>query len=230
MNADIDKIYTIAPPKDTRGFFDPARTRELVKDYTLAGFKHALNKIESADYKLHVKDIEMDRTKRFSLKEQKDAVLSRKDLTIPIKGTFTLVDKKTGNVVDEKKTTVAHVPYVTDRNTVILNGSEYIVTNQQRLKPGVYTRIKASGEVEAHVNVQSGTGIGGKVLFHADKAMFVYQVGTTQIKLYGLLHDLGVSDDAMKQAWGNEIFLRNKQGYEGNEIDKMYGKVFIYDK
>ena len=53
-------------------------------------------------------------------------------------------------------------------------------------------------------------------------------VGTSQIKLYGLLHDLGVPDDTMKDAWGNEIFLKNKMGYVGDEVEKFYGKIFHY--
>jgi DNA-directed RNA polymerase beta subunit len=227
LNNNIKNLYDLEPPEHTRGFFDPIKTRQLINDYVLKQFQHSLNKIETPDLKLDVSDIHLvDPNKKFSFKEQKDAILERKDLTLPIKGTFKLIDKKTGKVLEEKKTTIAHIPYITDRNTAVLNGSEYIVTNQQRLKPGVYTRIKESGEVEAHVNVKSGTGVGGKVIFHSDKAIFVYQIGTTQIKLYGLLHDLGVSDSDIEKAWGHEIYLRNKASYEGNEIDKFYHKIF----
>ncbi len=104
-----------------------------------------------------------------------------------------------------------------------------LVSNcQQRLKPGIYHRIKESGEIEAHINVKSGTGLGGKILFHPDTAIFVLQAGTTQIKLYGLLKDLGVGDSEMEKAWGSEIFQKNKSGYDGKEIDKYYQKVFKY--
>jgi DNA-directed RNA polymerase beta subunit len=137
-----------------------------------------------------------------------------------------MIDKNTGKIVDEKTTTIATIPWVTERNTCILNGSEYVTTGQQRLKPGIYSRIKESGEAEAHVNVAPGSGFGGKVIFYPDRALFVYQVGTTQIKLYGLLHDLGVPDSDMEKAWGKEIFLKNKMSYKGNEIDKFYTKVF----
>lgn len=218
-------------PDHCRSFYDPEKTRKWLADTAIEGFNHALNKINSPGYKLHVKDIHIPEGKgNFSLKEQKQAIMDKGDLTLPIKGTFQLLDKATGQVLDEKKTTIAHLPFVTERNTVIFNGSEYLVTNQQRLKPGVYTRIRESGEAEAHVNVKSGTGVGGKLLFHAEKAVFTFEVGTSQIKLYGLLHDLGVPDSAMKQAWGEEIFLKNKATYDGTEIDKFYGKIFKYDK
>jgi DNA-directed RNA polymerase beta subunit len=230
MNTDISKLYDLALPVDTRGFFDPKKTSHWLKEYALDAFNKSLNKIETPDYKLKVQDLRItEPEKPVSLKEQKEAILERKDLTIPVKGTFQLIDKKTGHVVDEKKTTVAHLPYVTERNTIILNGSEYITTHQQRLKPGVYTRIKESGEAEAHVNVLPGTGVGGKIIFYPDKALFVYQVGTTQIKLYGLLKELGISEEQMQKAWGAEIFTRNKAAYEGNEFDKFYSKIFKYE-
>lgn len=224
-------IELMAPklPSNTRKFFDPDKLREWVKADAKEAFQKKLNKLETPDYKLHVKDVDFhDGDKRFSFKEQKDAILERRDLALPLRGTFQLEHKPTGKIIAEKKTIIAQVPYITERNTAILNGSEYIIINQQRLKPGVYTRIKETGEAEAHVNVKPGTGLGGKIIFHPEKALFIYVVGTTQIKLYGLLHDLGVSDESMKEAWGNEIFLKNKMQYGGDEVDKFYNKVFKY--
>lgn len=218
-------------PEHTRGFYDPEKLRHLVTETAKVSYQEALNKIETENFKLRVKDIAFDKTKlHYTYKDQKEAVLKREDLVSPLRGTFELIDKRTGKVVDEKKTIIASIPYITDRNTTVLNGSEYIVINQQRLKPGVYTRIKESGEAEAHVNVKSGTGFGGKIIFYPEKALFVYNVGTTQIKLYGLMKDLGVPDSSMEAAWGKEIFDKNKAHYEGTEIDKLYSKIFMYDK
>lgn len=216
-------------PKGTRHFYDPDKLREWVKENAKKAFTHKLNTIESNDYKLQCKDIDYaDADKHFSLEEQKHALLEKRDLSYPLKGTFELIDKKTGNVVDTKKTIIAQIPYVTPRNTTILNGSEYITIHQQRLKPGVYTRIKETGEAEAHVNVKPGTGLGGKIVFHPEKALFVFEVGTTQIKLYGLLKGLGVSDDAMEKAWGKEVFLKNKLSYGGDELDKFHSRIFVF--
>lgn len=216
-------------PKHTRHFFDPDTTKKWVKDNAKNAFVHKLNTIESNDFKLHVKDIEYhDEHKVYSPEEQKQALLEKRDLSYPLKGTFQLIDKKTGNVLDEKRTIIAQIPYVTPRNTTILNGSEYITINQQRLKPGIYTRIKETGEAEAHVNIKPGTGLGGKVVFHPEKALFVYELGTTQIKLYGLLKGLGISDSQMESAWGHEVFLKNKLAYGGDELDKFHARVFTY--
>jgi DNA-directed RNA polymerase beta subunit len=211
----------------TRAFFDPEKLRSWVTESVKSAFEKKLNSLETDQYKLVVKNMNFDDpNKKFSFKEQKQAILEKRDLVLPLRAEFQLVDKKTDEVIDKKKTLVANVPYVTERNTVILNGSEYLPINQQRLKAGIFTRVKETGEAEAHVNVIPGTGMGGRVVFHPDKGIFVYVVQSTQIKLYGLLRDLGVPEADMERAWGKELLLRNKQAYEGNELDKLYAKIF----
>jgi DNA-directed RNA polymerase beta subunit len=226
MNTDINPLYSLPLPKHIRGFFDPDKAREWVHTKALSAFQKKLNKIESPAYRLKVTDLSLTIPKTPpSYAEQNKALMENKDITNPLRGTFQMIDKKTGKVIDTKTTTIAHIPWLTDRNTVILNGSEYVVSAQQRLKPGVYTRVKESGEIEAHVNVVPGTGQGGKIIFYPDKALFVYMVGSTQIKLYGLLKELGISDMEMEKAWGKEILFKNKEQYAGNELDKFYKKV-----
>lgn len=229
MQIDHSQFFDAPLPDNVRGFFDPEKTRKWLQENTIKGFEQYLSKVETPNFKLRVKNVHFENPdKHFSLKEQQNALQEKHDLTMPVKGTVELIDKRTNQVTEAKTLTLAHVPWVTDRNTVVYNGTEYSTTNQQRLKPGVYTRIRDTGEAEAHVNVQAGTGTGGKMIFYPDKALFVYQVGTTKIKLYGLLKDLGVSDSQMEEAWGKEIFAKNKQAYEGTEIDKMYDKIFNY--
>lgn len=230
MNNHIDPLYALPLPNFARGFFDPEKTRSWINDRVQSAFQKHLNNIESPAYRLRVKDVEVHAPEKPpTFHEQNKALMEKRDITYPVRGTFEMVDKKTGKVVDKKTTTIAHVPWLTERNTTILNGSEYVVSAQQRLKPGVYTRIKESGEAEAHVNVVPGTGVGGKVIFYPDRALFVYQVGTTQIKLYGLLRELGISDSELEQAWGKEILAKNKAQHAGNELDKFYSKVIGKD-
>ena len=227
MNTRINPLYDLPLPEHIRGWFDPLKTRKWVNENALSAFQKALNNIESPAYRLKVTDIKLhEPEKPLSYADQSKAIMEKKDITVPLRGTFQMIDKKTGKVIDKKTTTIAHIPWITERNTTILNGSEYVLSGQQRLKPGVYTRIKESGEAEAHVNVLPGTGVGGKIIFLPDRALFVYQVGTTQIKLYGLLRDLGISDGDMEKAWGKEIFLKNKASYTGGEVEKFYDKIF----
>ena len=230
MNTNIDNLYEVPVPGHVRGCFDPVKTRDWIHEKTLAAFQKHLNKVESPAYRLKVTNIHYEHPKAPpTYKEQNRAIMEKRDITTPLRGTFEMIDKKTGRVLDTKTTTIASIPWLTERNTSILNGSEYLMNLQQRLKPGVYTRIRDSGEAEAHVNVVPGTGVGGKVIFFPDRALFVYQVGSTQIKLYGLLKELGISDAEMEKAWGKDILEKNKKLSTGSELEKFYSKVIGND-
>jgi len=152
-----------------------------------------------------------------------DLLFDRKPLSYALSEISCSIDQ-TGEKRFAKHRTVYDIE-VQDNHNYFING--VLVSNcQQRLKPGVYSRIKESGEAEAHINVLPGTGFGGKIIFYPEKAQFVYMVGSTQIKLYGLLKDLGVSDGSMRSAWGEEIFNRNRADYTGTEIEKLHDKIF----
>lgn len=227
MNTDISGLYSLPPLEHARGFFDPEKTNKWIKEYAVSAFEHKLNKLESNDFQMKVTDVHVhEPEKKPSWAEQKKASLNRNDLSYKVKGTVELIDKKTGKPVDKKTVTLANIPFVTERNSSMYNGSEYVTTCQQRLKPGVYARVKENGELDAHVNVKSGTGMTGHVSLQPSTGLFNYKLGTTQIKLYGLLRGLGMPDAQIEEAWGTEIYLKNKNGYDGNEISKAHDKIF----
>jgi DNA-directed RNA polymerase beta subunit len=185
-------------------------------------FGKKLNAIETQDFKLNVKNLSIGEHK-ITTSEQKKAVLEKKDLTVPLKGTVELIHKPSGKVVETKSTTIAHVPYVTNHNTVIYNGSEYENVNQQRLLPGIYSRIRQDGIPESHINPEARTGQSARIMFLPDKQIFIIMIKNSQVKLYGVLKDLGISDGTMKAAWGEKIYNANRMLYNGDEIDKLYG-------
>lgn len=209
------------PPKHTRAFFDPEKLRHMLFDTAVESFGKKINAIETQDYKLNVKNLKMDVPKVTS-SMQKKLVLEKKDLTAPLKGTVELIHKSSGKVLESKNTTLAHIPYVTNHNTVIYNGSEYEAVNQQRLLPGIYSRIRQDGIPEAHINPEARTGQAARILFLPEKQLFVLMVRNSQVRLYGILKDMGVSDNMMKDAWGEQILSSNRMQYKGDEIDKLY--------
>jgi DNA-directed RNA polymerase beta subunit len=210
------------PPKNTRAFFDPEKLRHMLFDTAVNSFGKKINMIETLDYKLRARDLRMD-VPHIPVSQQKQAVLEKKDLTVPLKGTIDLIHKPSGKVMESKHTTIANIPYVTGHNTVIYNGSEYEGVNQQRLLPGIYSRIRQDGIPEAHINPEARTGLTTRILFLPDTQLFIMMVRNSQIKLYGVLKDLGISDSAMRTAWGEAIYNANRMTYTGSEIDKLYG-------
>jgi DNA-directed RNA polymerase beta subunit len=210
------------PPKNTRALFDPLKLRQMLFDTAATSFSNKLNTIETQDYKLKARNIKVDFVP-ISTTAQKKAVLEKKDLTVPLKGTIDLIHKPSGKVIESKTTTIAQIPYVTNHNTVIYNGSEYESVNQQRLLPGIYSRIRQDGIPEAHINPEARTGQSARILFLPDKQLFVLMVKNSQVKLYGILKDLGLGDSAIKTAWGEKIFNANRMFYTGDEVEKLYG-------
>ena len=176
-------------PKDTRNLYDPFNLRKMLFNTAVDAFGKKLNAIETQDFKLNVKNLSIGEHK-ITTSEQKKAVLEKKDLTVPLKGTVELIHKPSGKVVETKSTTIAHIPYVTNHNTVIYNGSEYENVNQQRLLPGIYSRIRQDGIPEAHINPEARTGQSARIMFLPDKQIFIIMIKNSQVKLYtcGLIH------------------------------------------
>ena len=208
------------PPKHTRAFFDPEKLRHMLFDTAVESFGKKINAIETQDYKLNVKNLKMD-IPNVTSTMQKKLVLEKKDLTAPLKGTVELIHKASGKVIESKNTTLAQIPYVTNHNTVIYNGSEYEAVNQQRLLPGIYSRIRQDGIPEAHINPEARTGQAARILFLPEKQLFVLMVRNSQVRLYGILKDMGMSDNMLKDAWGEQILNSNRMQYKGDEVDKL---------
>ena len=203
------------------------RKSRVKKQNSKKGFEKNLNKIETDKHKLVLKDLAYKDTATIGNSEGvQKAVLEQRDITAPLTGTFQLIDKSTGGVVDEKKTVVAHIPYVTNRNSTIYGGSEYISAVQSRLRSGAYTRVQDNGLLEGQINPAGGMQM--HVTFHPETAMFTLKVGTINLNLYSILHDLGVADSDIEDAWGKTVYLKNKMAYASDQTTKLHTKLFTY--
>lgn len=140
----------------------------------------------------------------------------------PVFATLTLKNNKTGAVVQTKKIRIAEVPRVTKRYSYIVDGQEYQVDSQWQLKPGVYTRRMANGELESRFNTPTKKEF--KILFDPATKQFNMNRGKSKaIPVYPLMKALGIDDSTLEQKWGKEVFAANKQarGLQG-ALDKFY--------
>lgn len=175
--------------------------------------------------KMELKDVDYVDPERYSTRDQKTALHEDKYLMRRLRGTVRLTDANTGELLDEKKMTLMRVPYLTDRGTFIRSGNEWASISQQRLLPGAYTRYQNNGDLETQFNVRPGTGNAFRVQLNPTTAQYKFAIAGSELHLYSLLHDLGISDDVMKDRWGDGVFNANKDKYDARVFEKAYNKI-----
>lgn len=163
---------------------------------------------EGAKNVLELQDIQVkDEKDGGAFRDQKKAKMNNRTWGVPVHGTFVMRNKETGKVVSKDTVKLATIPKITNRYSYIVEGTEYQVENLWRLKPGVYTRTKANGELESHFNVK---GRGFHVNFDPKSRAFKVRHGGAQPPLYPIMKAIGVSDEKLERSWGKEILNANK--------------------
>ena len=211
--------------KESYRFDDTDKIRSNIGTKVLKSLKNSFP-LEWGGVRLEIGNLKYDNDKRYSLKEQKDALMNDRYLTTPIKGDVYLYDANSNQLIDSLKgKTLMNVPYYTQRGTFIHNGNEYSTLKQMRLRPGVYSRRKANGELETQFNIERGTGQGYRITLEPSTGIYKFNIGQSSTNLYSLLHDMGVSDKELREAWGDDIFERNRKKYDARGLEKVYNKM-----
>lgn len=202
---------------------DAATRRERIRKKTIQGLE-GIFPIISRDYILEAKDIRVI-PKDYSSNKQKEALMSGRTVHEPIQAELHLRDKKTGELVDKKKHTLAHLPYFTQRHTFIVGGNEYDVPHQLRLKSGVYTRQRANGEYEAAFNLSKGMNF--RLSMEPESGKFNMELGTSKIPLYSVLRALGVPNSEIRKHWGADLQASNAASAltEAKALEKIIKKI-----
>ena len=165
--------------------------------------------------------------KDFTTSQQKNALLRGLTLHEPITASLKLRDTVTGKVVDtEKKFPLLRLPFFTNRHTFVLDGNEYDVPHQLRLKSGVYTRERANGEMEAQFNLSKGSNF--RLSMEPKSGRLNMELGSSKIPLYSVLKALDVPDVDIRKHWGADLRDVNASKYRGDDsinLNKLISKV-----
>ena len=204
-----------------RSFIDAPATRTAIMDNVLEAVKNRFP-IEDDDVRLELRDVKYEGPTSYTLEQQKQALLNNRRLGCSIAGTWRLTDKRTGQVLDERRDGIIRVPYYTDRGTIINNGNEYTVISQARLSPGVYVRRKQNGELESQFNVANGLGF--RIGLDRETGALNMSVGQGHVPLYPVLRAMGVSDEEIRNSWGNDVTSVNVGKMDPRALDKVYAR------
>ena len=181
--------------------------------------------LEYKDVRLEVQDVDYEGPEEYSLAEQRDAIMNDKYLTRKLRGTLRLIDTTTGEPLEERRTTLMKVPYLTDRGTFIHKGNEIASIRQGRLLAGPYARRQDNGNLEVQWNPRVGTGKSFRVGLEPQTAQYKIKIGGSNLHLYSLLKDLGTSDEELESSWGPRVLEMNRKKYDIRTLDKAYDKL-----
>ena len=199
---------------------DAHTRREHLREKTVEGLQ-GLFPLVARDQDLFVENVRV-KPAAYSSNDQKAAILHGRTLAEPVVGDLILKNKN-GDILETKKNHIlAHLPYFTERHSMIVGGNEYEVPNQLRLKPGVYTRERGNGEYEAAFNLSKGDNF--RISMEPDTGKMKAEFGTTTVPLRPVLKALGLTDKTIKQHWGPELFEANLAS-RGASDTKAVGKL-----
>lgn len=198
---------------------DPAEGFDILKDRVKEAISDTFPQ-EGAKNVLELEGIDIpDKLSVSNVGDQKSAKMNGRTWGVPIHATLVLKDKKTGKILDRSKLKVATLPKITNRYSYIVDGSEYQVDNQWRLKPGVYTKIQQNGELDSFFNIQ---GQPMHVGFDPKQRTFSVKHGGAKPPLYPVMRALGHSDGDLEKVWGKDILTANMTDAKGKllKVDK----------
>lgn len=212
------------PGPSHRALDDTKTIRSKIYDNVMKSAS-TIEPLQNSFHTLSVTDVGYEGPDNYSLLDQKKAILSGNSLMRRLKGNVTLADRNTGEPIAQRRMTIAHVPHMTDRGTFIVNGNEWTLASQSRLRPGVYTRVQANGEVESDVRTVPGKGASHTYRLDPSTGLFKFEIGQSGSPLISVLRAMGTKDSEMREAWGDEIFSRNMPHDSPHIINKLYDRM-----
>lgn len=168
--------------------------------FPIVGKRHTLS-LDNVQVK---DDLDLD-----DIRSQKAAKVKGRTWAVPVEANVSLVDNASGNTVDKQKLRLMSLPKHTRRYTQIVDGQEYQINNQWRLKSGIYSRVRDNGQLESQFNLAKGRGF--HLRFDPESRQMNMEYGTSNIPLQPLIRELGVPHEEIEKTWGKDITAANQQ-------------------
>lgn len=207
---------------DPRAFDDI----DEINTRTAANVVDRLSKLEPVawgDKVLSLEDVKISEAPDATYKAQKMARLERASISRPVWGTYVLKDAE-GTELDRSKKMLMKLPHLTNEGVYYLNGIQYSIGNQQRMRSGIYTHKKQNGEIETHFNCEPG-GKQFRVVFDAEHGRFDVKVGQATLPFLPVYRALGGTDESFKAKFGDDLFDTHKQADKPGGLKRLVASL-----
>lgn len=203
-------------------FTDAASKQEAIRQKAVQSIQDSFP-MKGRRYTLDVSNVNV-KPADYGPEDYKKARLAVGTLAEPVRGTLTLRDNKTNKVVQKiDRFTLMRLPHMTAHHTFLIDGNAYNVSNQIRMRPGVYARKKRNQELEAQFNL--GRGSSFRLSMDPKEGQFNLEYGTSKIPLYPVLNKLGVSDSIIAKHWNPALAKQNREKF-GAKADKYVDRLY----
>ena len=210
-------------PVTMRDFGDSSATSEAIYNNIFKAAQQ-VQPVSNSRYTLEMHEPHWADRPEVSIEDRKKAILRGETLNRRLRATWRLKDNE-GKTIAERKATIAHVPRMTNQGTFVVNGSEYTLGHQMRLRPGVFTRRKENGELESHINIMPGKGLSHHYFLEPETGIFKIRVGQANMPLVSVMKAMGATDSELRDAWGSKLHADNMQKDDPRAIDKLYARL-----
>jgi DNA-directed RNA polymerase subunit beta len=190
-------------------------TDALQKALTMEGKRH----------RLVVKKVEIDdNLDPDDLKSQLTAKLEQRTWGVPVYADIELQDRASGEKLDRARLKILDIPKLTPRYSFIVNGSEFQVSNQLRLRPGAYVRKRKTGETQAFVNLERGGHI--RMNMAPESGKITAKIRGANVNVYSLMKILGIHDKEIQDQLGEGVHSTIVSPNVDADIVKLHQTLF----
>ena len=155
----------------------------------------------------------------YNIDDEYEARYSSGTLNTPVYADM-ILRTKDGQIINEKKRhKIMDLPTLTDRGTFLVNGNEYTVAIQNRVRPGIYPIMKQTGEIQGTINAAKGLPQKADIAIDPKSGLFKFIMGQSEMKLYPIAKAIGIDDETLEKSWGLDVFTQNRTGISQRVYD-----------
>ena len=207
----------------------PERHTQAILDKVKQAIESTYAVIEGRKHTLHIGSISFGPVPDSdNYTEQHNIIAKGDSVGVDFYADVQLLDNANKKVLDSKNhMRLGKLPIVTNRHSFIIKGKEYIVHNQVRLRPAIYTKFDRNDNAVADLNLAKGSNM--SIMYVPHKKQFELEVNSNHVPLYTLLKDVyNVPDHTLSNNLGSDIHNAEMAKHvldKGKNLPKLFNAI-----